>query len=70
MTVKYHDAKEKRPPSDLTEPAFLVLEALLLCMFLVTQFAFRGQEWWSHRSARIDGIIVAKWVSSTDETSR
>ncbi len=69
MPVKYHYPKEKRPESYLTEPAFLVMEALLLCAFLVMQFGFRVPEW-SNDGDRINGVIVDKWVSSTDETDQ
>ena len=65
MPVRYHYAKEKRPESYLTEPAFLVLEALLLCVFLVTLFGFRAQQWLDG-DARIHGIIVEAQASSPD----
>jgi hypothetical protein len=65
MPVRYHYAKEKRPQSYLTEPAFLVLEALLLCVLLVTLIGFRAHHWLDG-DARIHGVIVETPVSSPD----
>jgi hypothetical protein len=67
MPVQYRFPKEDRPYYLL--PAVWVVEALLLCVFLVMHVGFDVQEW-SNEGERVNGIIVDRSVSLADSTDR